>query len=314
MAQETLDVRPFHGLRYDPKRHPPFSVVAPPYDVITMADRARLVARSNRNVVRLILPDVGRAENARRLLDEWKGDGTLLLEETPCLYRTEETFTGPDGVTRVRSGMIALVGLPQDDGVILPHERTMPSIVEDRLRLLRTTHAQPSPILVTYDDPYGDIDAALRIGSEPLPVVDLTDDHGTHLRMWRVTDETLQERIRAILAEKRLLIADGHHRYATALAYRDAFPQDSSANAMMMFLTNGASPGLVIFPIHRIVSGVAQKVQDDLPGALAAAGFAVEEAGDGVVQLETAMAKIPHDHGVFGLIRSEEHTSELQSH
>jgi uncharacterized protein (DUF1015 family) len=306
MAPETLDVRPFRGLRYDPKRHPPFSVVAPPYDVITMADRARLVARSNRNVVRLILPDVGRAENARRLLDEWKDDGTLLLEEAPCLYRTEETFTGPDGVTRVRSGMIALVGLPGDDGVILPHERTMPSIVEDRLRLLRTTHAQPSPILVTYDDPYGDIDAALRIGSEPLPVVDLTDDHGTHLRMWRVTDADLQERIHGILAEKRLLIADGHHRYATALAYRAAFPQDASANAMMMFLTNGASPGLVIFPIHRIVSGVAQKVQDDLPGALTAAGFAVEEAGDGVVQLETAMAKIPHDHGVFGLIRKEQ--------
>ena len=75
----------------------------------------------------------------------------------------------------------------------------MPSIVQDRLRLLRTTHAQPSPILVTYDDPYGDIDAALRIGSEPLPVVDLTDDHGTHLRMWRVTDADLQERIHGIL-------------------------------------------------------------------------------------------------------------------
>ena len=303
---EQLDVRPFRGLRYDPARHPAFSVVAPPYDVIAMADRMRLVARSSRNVVRLILPDVGRAENARRLLDDWRDDGTLVQEPEPCLYRTEETFTGPDGVTRTRSGMIALVGLPRHDGVILPHERTMPSIVQDRLRLLRTTHAQPSPILVTYDDPYGDIDAALRIGSEPLPVVDLTDDHGTHLRMWRVTDETLQERIRAILAEKRLLIADGHHRYATALAYRDAFPQDSSANAMMMFLTNGASPGLVIFPIHRIVSGVAQKVQDALPDQLVAAGFRVEEAGDGVVQLETAMAKIPHDHGVFGLIRRDQ--------
>ena len=304
-APDHLDVRPFRGLRYDPKRHPAFSVVAPPYDVITMADRARLVARSNRNVVRLILPDVGRAENARRLLDEWRDDQTLVPEDVPCLYRTEETFTGPDGVTRVRSGMIALVGLPDRDGIILPHERTMPNIVQDRLRLLRTTHAQPSPILVTYDDPYGDIDAALRIGSEPLPVVDLTDDHGTHLRMWRVTDEDLQERIRAILSEKRLLIADGHHRYATALAYRDAFPQDDSANAMMMFLTNGASPGLVIFPIHRIVSGVAQKVQERLPEELVAAGFTVEEAGDGVVQLETAMAKIPHDHGVFGLIRKE---------
>ena len=142
MATEHLDVRPFRGLRYDPKRHPAFSVVAPPYDVITMADRARLVARSNKNVVRLILPDVGRAENARRLLDEWRDDATLVPEETPCLYRTEESFTGPDGVTRTRSGMIALVGLPQGDGIILPHERTMPNIVADRLRLLRTTHAQ----------------------------------------------------------------------------------------------------------------------------------------------------------------------------
>ena len=121
--------------------------------------------------------------------------------------------------------------------------------------------------------------------------------------MWRVTDEPLQERIHDILAERRLLIADGHHRYATALAYRDAFPQDPSANSMMMFLTNGASPGLVIFPIHRVVSGVAAATQERLPEELREAGFSVEEAGDGVAQLETAMAKIPHDHGVFGLVR-----------
>ncbi len=300
---ETLHVRPFQGLRYDPARHPAFSVVAPPYDVITMADRMRLVARSNRNVVRLILPDVGRAENARRLLDEWRADGTLVQEEAPCLYRTEETFIGPDGVQRVREGMIALVGLPDGDGTILPHERTMPSIVEDRLRLLRATHAQPSPILVTYDDPDGEIDAALRAGSEPTPVIDLTDDHGTHLRMWRVPESDITDRIHATLAQRRLLIADGHHRYATALAFRDAHPEDPSANAMMMYLTNGASPGLVIFPIHRIVGGIDTAGQEALPDRLAEAGFEVREAGDGVVQLEQAMAPIPHDHGVFGLVR-----------
>ncbi len=302
---EPLDVRPFRGLRYDPKRHPAFSVVAPPYDVITMADRMRLVARSSRNVVRLILPDVGRAENARRLLDEWRSDGTLLPEEVPCLYRTEETFIGPDGVNRVRTGMIALVGLPQRDGTILPHERTMPNIVEDRLRMLRTTHAQPSPILVTYDDPDNDIDAALRAGSEPTPIIDLTDDHGTHLRMWRVTDPAMQDRIHGVLESRSLLIADGHHRYATALAYRDAFPQDASANAMMMYLTNGSSPGLVIFPIHRVVSGISEELQARLPALLVEAGFAVTEAGDGVVQLEAAMSAIPHDHGVFGLVRKD---------
>ena len=302
---EPLDVRPFRGLRYDPKRHPAFSVVAPPYDVITMADRMRLVARSNRNVVRLILPDVGRAENARRLLDEWRSDGTLLPEEVPCLYRTEETFTGPDGISRVRTGMIALVGLPHHDGTILPHERTMPNIVEDRLRLLRTTHAQPSPILVTYDDPNNDIDAALRAGSEPTPIIDLTDDHGTHLRMWRVTDPAMQDRIHSVFESRSLLIADGHHRYATALAYRDAFPQDASANSMMMYLTNGSSPGLVIFPIHRVVSGISEELQERLPALLVEAGFEVTEAGDGVVQLEAAMAAIPHDHGVFGLVRKD---------
>ncbi len=304
-AAEPLHVRPFRGLRYDPRRHPAFSIVAPPYDVITMADRMRLVARSNRNVVRLILPDVGRAENARRLLDEWREDGTLIQEEMPCLYRTEETFTGPDGITRVRTGMIALVGLPVGERLILPHERTMPSIVADRLQLLQTTHAQPSPILVTYDDPDGEIDAALRAGSEPTPVIDVTDDHGTHLRMWRVPESDITDRIHATLAERRLLIADGHHRYATALAYREAHPEDPSSNQMMMYLTNGASPGLVIFPIHRIVSGVGEDVQERLPDLLARAGFTVEEAGDGVVQLEALMAAIPHDHGVFGLIRRD---------
>ncbi len=304
-SPEQLDVRPFQGLRYDPKRHPAFSVVAPPYDVITLADRMRLVARSNKNVVRLILPDVGRAENARRLLDEWRADGTLIAEDEPCLYRTEETFTGPDGVSRVRNGMIALVGLPTGPHIILPHERTMPSIVEGRLRLLRTTHAQPSPILMTYDDPESAIDTLLRSGSEPTPIIDLTDDHGTHLRMWRVTDKDLQERIHELFSKRRLLIADGHHRYATALAYREAFPQDPSSNTMMMYLTNGASPGLVIFPIHRIVSGIAAEQQERFPELLKAAGFTVEPAGDGVVQLEAMMATIPHDHGVFGLVRRD---------
>jgi len=305
MPVEPLDVRPFRGLRYDPKRHPAFSVVAPPYDVITMADRMRLIARSNRNVVRLILPDVGRAENARRLLDEWRADGTLIAEDEPCLYRTEETFTGPDGIARVRAGMIALVGLPVGDGTILPHERTMPSIVKERLELLSTTHAQPSPILVTYDDPNGDIDAALRAGSEPTPIIDLTDDHGTHLRMWRVTKQEFLDRIHETLAQRSLLIADGHHRYATALAYRDEHPEDPSSNAMMMYLTNGASPGLVIFPIHRIVTGISDDLQARLPELLLQAGFTVEEAGDGVVHLESMMTAIPHDHGVFGLIRRD---------
>ncbi len=302
---EPLAVRPFRGLRYDPKRHPAFSIVAPPYDVITMTDRMRLVARSNRNVVRLILPDVGRAENARRLLDEWRTDGTLIQEEEPCLYRTEETFIGPDGISRVRTGMIALVGLPHQPGTILPHERTMPSIVQERLQLLRTTHAQPSPILVTYDDPDGDIDAALRSGSEPVPIIDLTDDHGTHLRLWRVLDVELQERIHDVLADRRLLIADGHHRYATALAYRDAHPEDPAAGSMMMFLTNGASPGLVIFPIHRVVSGVAMDVQEALPDRLRAAGFSICEAGDGAVTLDAMIAAVPHDRRVFGLVRRD---------
>lgn len=302
---DTLAVRPFRGLRYDQALHPAFAVVAPPYDVITLADRMRFIARSSRNVVRLILPDVGRAENARRLLDEWRADGTLLAEDRPCLYRTEERFVGPDGVERVRAGMIAQVGLPHGDGVILPHERTMPDIVEDRLRLLETTQAQPSPILVTYDDPDGDIDAALRAGAEPVPTIDLTDDHGTHLRLWRVTDSEVQDRIGAMLAARRLLIADGHHRYATALAYRDRNPDDPLAGAMMMYLTNGASPGLVVFPIHRVVADVPADVVISLPERLVEAGFGIDEAGDGVVTLERAMQAAPHDRRVFGLIRQD---------
>lgn len=302
---ESLSVRPFRGLRYDQSLHPAFAVVAPPYDVIKLADRMRLIARSSRNVVRLILPDVGRAENARRLLDEWRADGTLVMEDEPCLYRTEERFTGPDGIERVRYGMIALVGLPEGDGVILPHERTMPDVVQDRLRLLEATQAQPSPILVTYDDPDGDIDAALRAGAEPTAAIDLTDDHGTHLRLWRIADPAIQQRIEEMLAARRLLIADGHHRYATALAYRDRNPDDPSANAMMMYLTNGASPGLVVFPIHRVVDGVPAALAISLPERLAAAGFHIDAPGDGVVALEEAMAAIPHTQPAIGLVRHD---------
>jgi uncharacterized protein (DUF1015 family) len=284
-------IRPFRGLRYDPRVVRPADVVSPPYDVIDERERRRLLGRSPRNVVRLILPEPGREDDVRDLLAEWRREGVLALDREPCLYAVEQHYTGPDGVARRRDGLIALVRLePFGSGAVLPHERTRAAPKEGRLRLLRAARAQLSPVFSLYRDPTGDVARALADGRRGEPEVDVTDSDGTRHVLWRVAAG--HDEVAAAIAAAPLLIADGHHRYETALAYQaeQGASGDDPAAWTLMYLANASGDGLTIFPTHRVIAGVDPATRANLAPALAEQGLEVVSLDGGIATLEAALA------------------------
>jgi uncharacterized protein (DUF1015 family) len=228
-------VKPFRALRYDTGAAGPLeTLVAPPYDVISPEQREELRARSPYNVVRLTLPDD--EEQAARELDEWRAQG-ILVEEPPALWALEQDYVGPDGVARTRFGLVGSLKVePYETGTVLPHERTHAGPKEGRLRLLRATRVQLEPIFLLYD---GAAPAAAP-GREP-------DLEVEGARLWRLDDPLLAR----AFDDKQLLIADGHHRYETAVAFAQEEGVPSSAQILAV-LVSTEDPGLEIFPTHRL--------------------------------------------------------------
>jgi uncharacterized protein (DUF1015 family) len=229
------ELKPFRALRYDTDEAGSLeSLVAPPYDVIGPAQRHELLAKSPHNVVHLTLPDS--EEDAGRRFREWREEGILVPEE-PGFWALSQDYVGPDGVARTRTGLVGSLRIePYEGGTILPHERTHRGPKEGRLRLLREVRAQLEPIFLLYE------------GAAPFESPDGPSDlevEGT--RLWRLTDEELG----TAFADRRLLIADGHHRYETALAYHEEAGTPESGN-MMVVLVSLEDPGLTIFPTHRV--------------------------------------------------------------
>ncbi len=302
-------VRPFRALRYDTSRVDPADVVAPPYDVIDEAGRQALLARSPYNVVRLILPGAGRESEAGETLARWIADGVLVREARPGAWWLEQEATGPDGVRRRRSGLIAAVRVDAyGEGGVRPHERTLDGPKAGRLALMRAVGANLSPIFAIYDDPASTVTAladAARAGTPPL--VDVRDLDGTDHRLWRIDDEAVLDAIAEALAPLPLVIADGHHRYETAMAYRaerraaDGDPDEERPyDFAPVYLANRRDPGLEPFATHRVVSGIEPDVLDALAAALAADWVIADVAG-GVEELDAAVAAAPRGTPVFGL-------------
>jgi uncharacterized protein (DUF1015 family) len=271
------DIAPLTPLRYDLARlpHGLGAVVAPPYDVISPQERAALAARDAHNVVRLILPegegDAKYAE-AARILAGWREEGALVRDAQPAFYRHDQTFVppgSPAGTPSIRRrGFLALVRLlPFSARVVLPHERTLSGPKEDRLRLFRATRTNLSPGFMLYRDPQGALNAALEAAE---PLAQFSTDDGVQHALAKVSKP---ESIRAIvsgIARSTLLIADGHHRYETALRYSEeaaaqpgALP-DGEHRYFMTFLVNGDDPDLVVFPTHRHVHALPSFSFDDL--------------------------------------------------
>ena len=228
-------VKPFRALRYDESAAGPLqSLVAPPYDVISGEERERLLARSPHNVVRLTLPDS--EEDAARDLADWRARG-VLVEEPPAVWALRQDYVGPDGVARTRFGIVASLKVePYETGTVLPHERTHAGPKEGRLRLLRATRVQLEPIFLLYDGP---APAGPPDGEPDLEV--------EGAKLWRLDDPSI---VRAF-DDKQLLIADGHHRYETAVAFAAEEGTPASAQ-MLVVLVSTEDPGLEIFPTHRL--------------------------------------------------------------
>jgi uncharacterized protein (DUF1015 family) len=216
--------------------------------VIDAEEREELMARSPLNVVHLTLPDD--PEDAARLWGEWLSDGALVREPEPSFWALEQEYVGPDGVARTRRGLVAsLRPEPYENRVVLPHERTHAGPKEDRLRLLRATHVHFEPIFLLYE------------GEPPFEHQTRSPDVQTDgARLWRLPPDGIAE----AFADRQLLIADGHHRYETALAF--------GARQIPVVLVSTDDPGLMIFPTHRVAEQVngPPATEQDLRRALAA--------------------------------------------
>jgi uncharacterized protein (DUF1015 family) len=271
------DIRPFRALRYDPATiTDPRLVVAPPYDVIDAATESVLLDRHAANVVRLDKPGEqagdgpdDRYRRAARTLAAWRSDGTLHKDPHPSIYVYEQTYSVPGtDVTRTQRGFFARLRLQAfGEGDVLPHERTMSGPKEDRYKLLRATGVNTSPVVALYNDPSGDGQGVLETVSAGAPEIDLVDDDGVRHRLWAVpADGDRADAVAPLLAAAAggpVTIADGHHRYETALRYRDerrmsrSCEEDPAFDYILTLFLDAAGEPLTVLPTHRIVRGTA---------------------------------------------------------
>ena len=270
-------VKPIRAVRYDEAVTGPLeALVAPPYDVIDDANREQLLVRSPHNVVHLTLPE---SENdAARLWREWLSDGVLVRDETPVYWALEQRYVGPDNVERTRRGLVAALRVePYENRVVLPHERTHAGPKEGRLRLLRAVEAHVEPIFMLYDGP------------PPYEHPDTEPDIEVEgARLWRLEPGGIE----AAFADKQLLIADGHHRYETAVM--------AGVESILVVLVSTADRGLMIFPTHRLaeqLNGVSPSLP--LDEALSRLELAEPDRAAAILYRKGGAALVQGDQGAL---------------
>ena len=289
------DFLPFRGLRY--RRADLDRLTAPPYDVIDDDERSVLAARSPRNAVRLILPE-GDYTGAARELDRWRSDGTLACDPMPSFYGYRMEYTDDTGRARATDGVLGALMLPTaaGEGDVLPHERTLPKAKSDRLALLRATRANLDPI-------WGLTAGTGLPVTTGEPVAATIDDHGVHHALTPISDDAACSEIRRVVADAPLVLADGHHRFETAIAYRDeriaAGIATEGEQRIMCLVVELAQEQLWVQPIHRLLRGVGDA--DALRRSLAAA-FAIEDAGANTAGHVHALEGTLRDVGGVGLV------------
>ena len=290
------DILPFRALRYDLQKVAAAQVVTQPYDKITPAMQEHYYAASPYNLVRIILgrrePEDNTEHNvysrAAAYARDWRAQGILPQDSAPSIYTYSQTFTAPSGVNFERRGFIAL-GRVEDYAakVVFRHEQTLAKPKADRLDLLRATRVHYEQLFLLYEDS-GEIDSLLTPGPQTAPTIEATDEYGVAHRVWQVADPAVIESVQNKMRDKKLVIADGHHRYETALTYRDECRNNASragapasgANPphefVMMTLVNMNSPGLLVLPTHRVVHSLASFSVDDFQDSTRAY-FEIEE-------------------------------------
>jgi uncharacterized protein (DUF1015 family) len=264
---------PFKGYRYSPTNVDIADVVAPPYDVIGEEERKLLHDRHSHNIAKLEKgedlpgdsPDDNKYTRARHSLEEWIAEGTLIRDDKPSIYVYEQQYQFGGDKPRTRRGFMALARLEDhDSGVIQGHEHTLMAPKQDRLKLLRECRANLSPIFSLFSQSGGAIDSALvEIAFTP-PVYDFVDATMTRNRLWVVQDQETIDLLCSQLKDHSIIIADGHHRYETALIYRhiqrsassagpSASPEEAPHDYILMMFVNLDGEGVTIYPIHRII-------------------------------------------------------------
>lgn len=261
-------IYPFRALRYDPSKVKIADVVTQPYDKISPAMQDRYYKSSPFNLVRIILGKPEPSDNdqqnvytrAAANLESWRSEGVLVADADPSIYLYTQTFTVPgdaSGAIHERRGFIAAGQLePYENKVVFRHEQTLSKPKADRLNLLQATQAHFGQIFMLYSDPGGNVDAILAPSSPP--DFEVKDEYDVIHRLWKVSDPTTIERVQGAMADKKLIIADGHHRYETALNYLNNMrqhrsgPPDAPYERLMMTFVNMDSAGLVVLPTHRV--------------------------------------------------------------
>ena len=269
-------IAPFRGILYNPKKAGDLNkVMAPPYDVISPEFQGRLYERHPQNIIRLILGKVfpddtpGNDRYSRAALDfkKWQDEKTLVRDVKPAIYYYVQVYRLKDGQRRTRKGFIALAKLEEfGKGGIHPHEKTLAGPKADRLKLMEACHTNFSCIFSIYSEPQKIVNRLLEDccvnGS---PIIDVADDDAVENKVWRVDRPEIIKKIAEIMSQKPLFIADGHHRYETALNYRNIMREKSddytgkeAFNYVMMYFSNMDDDGMTIMPTHRVVHNVSK--------------------------------------------------------
>jgi uncharacterized protein (DUF1015 family) len=267
LSSVLATIYPFQPYRYTAAAGDPADLVTQPYDKITPEMQARYLARSPYNLVRIILGERFASDSDRdnvytraaNYLNSWMTSGVLAKDDASGIYVYFQEFTLPDSSERLtRKGFIAL-GKIEDyaAGIVHRHEQTLSGPKRDRTELLNHTRAHFGQIFMLYPDPQRTVDGILDAIAEREPDVRITDEYHAVHRLWRVSDPARIAQIQQLMADKKLLIADGHHRYETALAFRNAHPEIEDAKTVMMTLVNMYSDGLRILATHRVVRGLS---------------------------------------------------------
>jgi uncharacterized protein (DUF1015 family) len=266
---------PFQPYRYSAQAGHEQNLVTQPYDKISPSMQARYLSLSPYNLVRIILGERAPTDNegdnpytrAAALLKDWIGSGILEHESAPSVFAYFQKFTAPDsGQILERKGFIGL-GAVEDYAteVVHRHEQTLSGPKKDRMELLRHTHAHFGQIFMLYPDPELKIDRILDETAKGAPVTSIQDEDGVTHRVWKISDPATIAQIQALMSDKKLLIADGHHRYETALAFRNQNPGLKDAEKVMMTFVNMHSPGLEILATHRVLRGIPVELENKIP-------------------------------------------------
>jgi len=302
-------IKPFKGILYNQNMIGSLTdVVTPPFDIISPKEQARFYQQHPNNMIRVILghtspddtPENNRHTRAAAAFNQWLQDGVLVRDDQPALYLTSMAFKARNTIF-TRFGLIALVGLePFEKGIILPHERTFSNVKSERLGLMKACHANFSPIFALYPQGNGLLALLQKEVQGHTPVMDFTETLGFRHRLWRITNPNLHQQAAAALQPKKIFIADGHHRYETALNYRQwvtettpGFTSDHPANFVMMYLCSMDDPGLIIRSAHRLLKEVPAADLSALPSR-AAAYFDIETFDfkpDSLPQVQAAFFK-----------------------